>query len=658
MKPIAVGISYAVVFLVKERVCARRKRTNKTIIQKGVNMDIASSILSFWPLIILALLVIGYKITFRVFLGGVIIPENKIGLIVKKFVLVGKDKTLPTGRIIATKGEAGMQAQSLQPGIHFFYWVWQYDIRKIDFLKVPEAKVLCLVAKDGKDLEAGKVLARRVECNNFQDAVAFLNNGGQKGRQAAILPTGTYRINTFLFETGLSDALKIGDNTVGIVTTQEGRPLDKDQIAGEIVSGHQNFQDFDAFISGNGRKGLQEQVVLAGTYYWNPWAIKVDPVPMTEIPIGYVGVVISYVGPEGHDLSGTEFKHGNIVQRGEKGIWVQPLEPGKYPVNTFTYKVEQVPTTNIVLNWASARTESHKLDADLSTITVRSKDGFTFNLDVSQIIHIPLTEAPKVIARFGTMKNLVSQVLEPTIGNYFRNSAQKSDVIGFLTSRSERQKEAKEHIVGVLAEYNVTAVDTLIGDIDPPEALMATLTQRKIAEEMRVTYTTQQQAQETRQNLMRQTAIADMQKEVMESEQRVIVAERQAEQVVKTAEGARQSQIVEAEGKAKATVTVADADAHATNVKGRAEADIILAKGTATAEAYDRASKAMGSDNFTRLKVTELIGSSKMQVIPQVLVQGGQNSGSAIDGLLGVQLMKYMGETNGHVQSDPLSPTK
>ena len=84
-------------------------------------------------------------------------------------------------------------------------------------------------------------------------------------------------------------------------------------------------------------------------------------------------------------------------------------------------KVELVPTTNLVLNWASAGSEAHNLDKNLSTITVRSKDGFPFNLDVSQIIHVPTTEAPKVIARFGNMVNLVSQVLEPTIGNYFRN---------------------------------------------------------------------------------------------------------------------------------------------------------------------------------------------------------------------------------------------
>ena len=72
------------------------------------------------------------------------------------------------------------------------------------------------------------------------------------------------------------------------------------------------------------------------------------------------------------------------------------------------------------------------------------------------------------------MVNLVSQVLEPTIGNYFRNSAQDSDVIAFLGTRKERQQSARDHIGKVLEQYNVYGVDTLIGDIVPPEALMKT----------------------------------------------------------------------------------------------------------------------------------------------------------------------------------------
>src|SRR5262249_17181371 len=184
------------------------------------------------------------------------------------------------------------------------------------------------------------------------------------------------------------------------------------------------------------------------------------------------------------------------VSKGEKGVWVDPLDPGKYPINPYTHKVSNVPTANVVLNWATGKSEAHQLDKNLSTITVRSADGFRFNLDVSQIIHIPRNDAPKVIARFGDMASLVTQVLEPTIGNYFRNAAQGSDIIDFLRNRTKRQGEARDAISAALQEYNVGAVDTLIGDIVPPEELMKTLTDRKIAEQEQVTFETQRKAQE------------------------------------------------------------------------------------------------------------------------------------------------------------------
>jgi uncharacterized membrane protein YqiK len=277
------------------------------------------------------------------------------------------------------------------------------------------------------------------------------------------MTAGTYRINSFAFTITIADMTIIKENMVGIITTLDGKPIRPGQIAGEQIEGHNNFQDFDNFLANNGNRGLQPQVMLAGSYFINPWAVQIEETPMTDVPIGNVGVVISYIGEDGKDLTGETFKHGNIVSKGFRGVWMEPLGPGKYPINKYTMKVELVPTTNLVLNWANARSEAHNLDKNLSTITVRSKDGFPFNLDVAQIIHIPANEAPKVIARFGSMSNLVSQVLEPTIGNYFRNSAQDSDVISFLSTRKERQSAAKDHIKAVLDDYNVNAVDTLMG---------------------------------------------------------------------------------------------------------------------------------------------------------------------------------------------------
>ncbi|WP_048906842.1 SPFH domain-containing protein [Pedobacter sp. V48] len=632
-------------------------------------MDYSQIFFIYWWVFAILFTLLFYKFILRVFLGMVIVPENKVGLVTKKFVLFGSNKELPDGRIIATKGEAGFQAKALAPGLYWGMWPWQYNVNMHGFTIIPEGKIGLILANDGAEIPTGAILARRVESDNFQDAEKFLNNNGQKGRQTSYITAGTYRINLFAFTVTIADMVIIHENMVGIVTTLDGHPIESGQIAGKQITGHNNFQDIDVFLKNDGNRGLQPSIILAGSYNINPWAIQIEEIPMTDVPIGFVGVVISYIGEDGKDLTGESFKHGNIVSKGQRGVWMEAYGPGKYPFNKYIMKVELVPTTNLVLNWANARNESHELDKNLSTITVRSRDGFPFNLDVSQIIHIPATEAPKVIARFGSMSNLVSQVLEPTIGNYFRNSAQDSDVISFLITRKERQQSAKEHIKAVLDDYNVNAVDTLIGDIHPPEALMKTLTDRKIAEEEQKTYQTQKMAQEQRQGMEKETAIADMQKEIVKAQQSVEIAQRTADATVKKAEGDANSLKLQVDAEATATKMRANAEAEATKARagaqaeatklnatadaekiaktGLAEAEKIMAIGKSTADAYDLQVKAMGGDNFTKFKITEEIGKGKIKIIPDLIVSGGNGSDGSLSGLMGLQLMQMIQQEKG-----------
>ena len=627
-------------------------------------MDAQQLFAHYWWVIVILFSLLFYKFILRVFFGMVIVPENRLGLVTKKFVLVGANRALPDGKIIATKGEAGFQAKTLAPGLFWGMWPWQYGVSMQPFTIIPEGKIGLVLSNDGNEIPTGHILGRRIDSDNFQNATEFLNNGGQKGRQTSYITAGTYRINTYAFTITIADMVIIHENMVGIVTCLDGEPIESGQIAGKFIEGHNNFQDFDKFLQNGGNRGLQPTIILAGSYNINPWAINIEEVPMTDVPIGHVGVVISYIGEDGKDLTGESFKHGNIVAKGNRGVWMEPYGPGKYPFNKYIMKVELVPTTNLVLNWANARSESHQLDKNLSTITVRSQDGFPFNLDVSQIIHIPANEAPKVIARFGSMNNLVSQVLEPTIGNYFRNSAQDSDVISFLSTRKERQIAAKEHIKNVLDEYNVNAVDTLIGDIVPPESLMKTLTDRKLAQEEEKTYSTQRMAQEKRQGMEKETAIADMQKEIVKAQQSVEIAQRTADAVVKKAEGDASSLKLSVDAEATATKMRANAEAEATRAKagaqadatklnasadaerisktGLAEAEKIMAIGKSTAEAYELQVKAMGGDNFTRYKITEEIAKGNIKIIPDILIGAGTGTDGGINGLLGMKLMEMM----------------
>lgn len=594
-----------------------------TIAVQTAQMDLFGSIV---PIAIGGVIIICIPLFFG---GLVVIGDREVGIVSKKFSFGGK--ALPPGDLIALNGEAEYQADTLPPGWHWGYWPLQYNVRKESLTVVPQGEIGLIIAAGGSSIPPQRILGKVTESDNFQDARKFLKSGGEKGRQLGILTGGSYRINTALFTviTAANAAkhgmipenlklYKIAPDKVGIVTTYDGVPIQDGEIAGAIIPNHDNFQNAQKFITGGGRRGLQEQVLLSGSWNLNPWFVGVEQAAMTEIPIGYVGAVISYVGKTSEDVSGAAFTHGNLVNVGNKGVWVTPLYPGKHPLNTRILKVELVPTTNIVLNW-SGKTERHSYDSQLSSLTVRSQDGFAFDLEVAQIIHVGALDAPKVISRVGSMQNLVDHVLQPTIGNYFRNSAQAYSVLDFLSARSGRQAEAAEYIKAALRTYDVQAIDTLIGDILPPAELMQTQTDRKIAEEQCKTYEVQQIAQTQRQQLVRETALAEIQQEMVKSEQGVKISELKANSQVKQAQG---------------------------------EAESIRVKGNAQASAYHAGVVALGGSGYTALQLMQIIGDRNVRVVPDVAVSGNGSGGGLVDGLLGMMMWNQTsknGENGGEL---------
>jgi uncharacterized membrane protein YqiK len=563
-------------------------------------------------------------------LGLVIIREYQVGVVIKKFAR----RNLPAGQFIALDGEAGYQADTLPPGLHFGYWFWQFSVAKSHVVVVPQGEIALVLAAAGAPIPPDRILGQVVPCGNFQDARAFLTNGGEKGRQLGLLTAGTYRINPALFTVITADnatehgmlpshleLTRIEPDMVGIVTTLDGRPIEAGEIAGPVIAAHDNFQNGQAFLQAGGRRGLQEQVLLSGTWNLNPWFVRVEQVPMLNIPIGSVGVVISFVGLAHEDVSGLAFKHGDLVNIGHKGVWVTPLYPGKHPVNTRVMRVELVPTTNIVLNWAN-RSEAHHYDEKLNSITVRSRDGFAFNLDVSQIIHVGALDAPKVISRLGSMQNLVDHALQPIVGNYFRNSAQHHTVLDFLNARSDRQVEASAHIRVALAAYDVQAIDTLIGDITPPAELMKTQTDRKIAEEERKTYETQEAAQRQRQELVRATALANIQQQMVDADQGVRIAELHAQSTIRSATG----------------------EAESTKLRALGEAEAIRATGNAKAEAYRAGVEALGAPGYTVMQLMQTVGERGVRIVPDVAVNGAAGTNGLVDSMLGLLVREKTGK--------------
>lgn len=565
-------------------------------------------------------------------------------------------------------GQKGPQIRVLPPG-NYRINTALFKVEKRPVTVIPNGHIGLITAMDGGRIPEGSLLSRKIPGHsNFEDGRAFIANGGQKGHQLDVLMPGTYRINTTLFVIkAVVPWTNIAADSIGIVTVLEGRPIMKArEIAAEELGldVHNNFQDAAAFLAAGGQKGLQIPVLRSGNYAINPWFATIETVPMVEVKIGECAVVTSFVGEEGEDTTDSNV-NAKIVANGKRGIWAEPMGPGRHPLNTKVCKVDKVPTTQILLNWADSQNSAHKLDSELKTITLRTADAFNVSMDVSVIIHIAMADAPKVVANLGSVDNMISQVLEPAISSHFRNSAQSVKALDLYTKRAELQAHAKEHLQSVLRVHHIESKDTMIADVVLPTELTRTVTDRQIAEQERITYATQKQAQEERKMLENAKAQANMQPKVVESERGVEIAKNLANAEIEKSMGDSRAIEVRAEGTSKATKVTAGAQAEATRVnaladaeaiekKGLAEALVILEQGKSTAESYKLQVNAMGNEIFGQIQVVEKIASNNLKLIPDVYIGGGsgaEGGEGTQSSLMSIALLQYL--TGKQVFKDP-----
>src|SRR5207245_11099603 len=166
-------------------------------------------------------------------------------------------------------------------------------------------------------------------------------------------------------------------------------------------------------------------------------------------------------GRVGKYLSGTTFRHGERVAEGERGVWERPLGPGKYAFNTYAGNVILVPTTNFVLHWITGKSETHRYDESLRSIDLVTKDAYEPMLPLSVVVHIDYQKAPNVIQRFGDVKKLITQTLDPMLSAYFRDVAHKKTMLQLLQERDEIQREGRAELLNRFHEFDIECVDVL-----------------------------------------------------------------------------------------------------------------------------------------------------------------------------------------------------
>ncbi len=611
------------------------------------------------------------------------IPHDKVGIVEKLWSPKG---SLTGGRIIALEGEAGFQAELLRGGLHAGFFPWQYRIHKQPLVMISESKLGYVYARDGGPLPPTQTLARIVDCNHFQDANAFLRREGQRGRQRAILREGVFAINLAQFVVITEDKVltgliqekadgKYGDwqdqlkalggfdpvivghggkpvatpkepavggadlttmptDTIGVVTVHDGAPIESGEIIAPEVRGeqrdHNYFQDPEVFLTLGGRRGKQLQVLTDGTFFINRWFATVEVRPKTLIPIGYVGVVVSYYGSKGVDLTGEGFRYGEQVEPGQRGVWKQALPPGKYPLNPYAVKVEPVPTVNFVLRWITGQAEAHQYDKDLVSIELITADGYEPVLPLSLVLHIDYEKAPSVVQRFADVRRLITQTLDPILTSYFRDVAQSSNMLDLLTHREDIQRRATEELGKRFREFDINCIAVLIGrpesqvgpdQQDPIENLFDQLRSRRLAEEQISTFARQKDAAMHLKELNDAQAAAAKQAELTQTKIDIEVAGNRGE-----------AQLAEAQRLSKRDIARAFGESRSRELLGKGEAAKIAQVGLAEAAVSLQKIRAYGDPRLFALNLAaDHFARSAQPIVPErLLVMGGTDGRKSI----------------------------
>ncbi len=597
------------------------------------------------------------------------IPNERIGVVEKLWSARGSVKA----GLLALDGEAGFQAELRRGGFHFFA-PFQYKVHIHPMVSVTQGKLAYVFARDGIDLPAGQTLASNREVNDFLDVRGFIAGGGQKGPQRKILREGTHIINPALFvvmteegtyalnmnasereyyermrtvlderngftpvvikeRTGTHDS-----DQLAVVTVQDGPALPRDELlAPDVGDTHNSFQEPERFLAAGGKRGRQERVLVEGTYYINRLFATVEFINKTIIPVGFVGVVVSYTGRKGEDMSGTEYSHGELVQTGCRGVWRDPLMPGKYAFNTYAGKIELVPTTNFVLMWKTGESGSN-FDSNLREITLITKDAFEPQLPLSVVVHIDYRKAPMVVQRFGNVKQLVEQTLDPMVSSYFKNASQTRTFIELIQSRSELQTNASTDMRERFLAYSLEFQEVLIGTPKPQagdnkiENIMSQLRDRQIAREQVETFAQKEIAANKQRELNEAEKRAEKQSELTASLVDISIKENHGSANVKAAEKRRQ----EVEALAQAERFKQEAEGH-----GRAAA--IRSVGEAEGAAIKARSDAMegsGADKqlmqTVMLRMAEAFETARVPLVPQIQLGSGGTEANAFSTLLGI----------------------
>lgn len=525
------------------------------------------------------------------------IPPGSVGIVTKNAL----GRPLPVGKIIATEGETGIQAEVLPAGWRWGYWPVVYDVQTRDEIEVPAGYVGLVESRDGLPLEPGQVFAPEVDPGEFtrliEDAAYFLGEGGgRKGAQSNVLTAGRYRLNTALFDVRLVPTTDVPNAAVAVLKANFGSPA---SVVRPVADTEEPVR-----LAAPGEKGVRQDPLEPGSYPINPAAFEVTLVSTRETIVRFTSAA----------------RAGGLVV--EQNVQA-PARPASQPAPSAQRRVAPMEDAARASDLGKAGPAAVGPQSEEREITVRTSDGFTFPVDVRIEYKIDPADAPVVVAKLGSDGNPLLSKMNSTVRAIFRNNAESVTALDYVNQRSEQERRSLAMLREEMSRVGVTIVAVRIGDVGDEATLgdlLKTQRDRQIAIEERQTFQIQQAAAEQRKELTR--------------------AQQEAEEERRLATASYEVQIAEQDRQRRLIAARAEAEAIETEAKGRAEAFKLVAE-------------QIGRSNAALVELLKIIGQNQIQITPRVMVTNGNAGGQQAQGetvaLIGTML-------DAMIEKNPESP--
>jgi regulator of protease activity HflC (stomatin/prohibitin superfamily) len=650
-------------------------------------MDTMTSILIY---VIVVIVVISLLASARMI---VIIGGRQVGIVERK--LFGA--RLPSDRVVALHGQIGIQARILGPGLHLFF-PFLFIVRVDNLVAIGEDQVGIAESIDGRPLDPGEIFGRFVTGHtHFQDAEAFLKNGGQKGIQTEALPPGLYRVNSYLFKITVMDAITIPAGSIGIVNAAAGQPLDPGRLYARSVPGHNNFQDGEAFLEQGGQKGPQLDILRPGRYRINLRMFDVKIYPAIDVPSGKVGIVTANDGEElpeneliaktiqGHDM----FQNAAafLMNGGQRGPQLDVLTPGKFYINPLMFSVQ----TSDALTVNQGQVAVIISNVGKQPAIAMSSGEPKANADAADDFN-----AEKYVVTEG-YRGIQRSVLGP--GNFYLNllafrpiiinttnttidwddaADTKFDSLNVNSKDGFALKVGVKVVIRVLPDQSpylvsrIGSIENLITNVIHPLIDSSFRNQASTASAMQFLQDRHEQQDqalkravnelskyhvevlsvlisnivlppelmETQTNKVLALQRQSMFDEQRNSEQKRIAMEKTRAEADKQATlVAAQIDVQVAEQIKQKTIAIAQGEAERIRLEGQGEADKILSIGKNTAQAYELTKQAVTAEGLVSIELMKLISEKQIKITPEILITGGDGAGALVNAVL-AKLMK------------------